>query len=265
MSHVEYDIQGNLIVSITYDTSGEIAEHIKYSYNEQNKMIEELLYDFDEVVEKRQFEYNDVGLIEKEKIFYQDDTFDTIFYSYNAENMLIEKKLVNTDEEIESYHTIQYQNQKIVNEGEYDSENNLIIEKIYSYNSNGFLEKLITFDAFEGESIEIAYEYDEKGNRIKILKYDNKGKLTERSSYKYDDNNQIISLVEDSTLLSTTYTFEYNENGKLSSQKEIDENEELIASITYTYDENMLIETQSEGEGYTHNYIIKNEIVYFEN
>ena len=41
------------------------------------------------------------------------------------------------------------------------------------------------------------------------------------------------------------------------------ENEEVIATITYTYDDENLIETHSEGEGYSHNYIIKNEIEYY--
>ncbi len=265
MSHAEYDTQENLTISITYDTHGNVAEHIVYAYNEQNKMIEELLFDEDEVVEKRQFEYNNEGLIAKEKIFYMDDSFDTMLYTYDADNMLIEKKLINTDNEIESIHKFQFQNKKIINEGDYDAENNLIYEKSYTYDEKGNLIKLSSYDAIEDETLEIFYEYDEKGNRIKILNHDKTGKLATRSTYKYNDANQIIALVEDTTLLSTTYLLEYDETGKVKTQKEIGENEEAIATTSYSYDGDMLIETTSEGEGYSHNYIIKSEIEYYNN
>jgi hypothetical protein len=49
ISHTEYDLQGNITLSITYDNSGNIAEHIAYNYEGAN-LIEELIYDADEIV-----------------------------------------------------------------------------------------------------------------------------------------------------------------------------------------------------------------------
>jgi YD repeat-containing protein len=200
-----------------------------------------------------------------EKIFYLDDNFDSVHYSYNNGNKLIEKKLINSDNETESIFTYTYQESKILNESEYDSENQLVDEKNYEYDEKGNLIKYSHFNSMDDITIQTTYEYDENNNRTKILNYDNEGNLISRSTYKYNDSKQVISLIEDTTLQSSTYQFEYDTNGKVISQKEFTEEEEIIATITYTYDGNEIIETQSEGEGYTNNYIIKSEIEYYEN
>lgn len=264
LSKTEYDINGNIILSITYDSNGNISEHLVFSFNAAHLLEEELIFDDEEIVEKRRFDYDNNGKIINEKIYYQDNSFDTLFYTYNASDQLIEKRLVNADDETESLLIFEYHKDKISNECEFDYNNELIYQKTYIYDDNDNLIKYSHFDALDDKTIQTIYEYDENKNRIKTLNYDNTGKLTTRSSYKFNEHKQIIMLIEDTTLVSSKYQFEYDSNGNIITQKEFTEDDELIATLTFEYDDNQLIKTISEGEGFSHNFIIENEITYFQ-
>lgn len=140
-----------------------------------------------------------------------------------------------------------------------DNNNNIIEEKGYGVNAEGFIDDWMIKNKFNHENklIESTHLSDNKIGAIYEFKYDDNGNLISEhrtypkdyanediTSYKYDENNNIIEMVTKTSVLKDSYSsyrklvFKYdNKNNKIYESK-ADENGKTGISIEFKYDNN---------------------------
>lgn len=165
--------------------------------------------------------YDDKGNLQKENIFYLENTENLIFDDTG----------------------------KPINENEaFRSESN------YTYNENGYCTEQTYVDS-KGEQYTYKYEYDANGNRIRLIDYnpgrasihhkylyDYKGNCTEEYlgpdkiyEHTYDDNHNLLKTYN-CKLGQTTEENSYDENGNCIKSVQVRDDGAYI--IEYTYDRN---------------------------
>ncbi len=206
---------------------GACADNPKDVTDVRNQTIEAEVDDF-----TAEFIFNENGLIEKEKQFYDNKE---VTYEY--------------------YECYEYnENGQITKRYATDLEGN-ILEKHdlfeISYKENGNIEMI------SENGINYVFEYDGKGNPVKYTKLENSVALEIRN-FGYDENGNKTketlfkpnSLnLDDKMVSETAYT--YNEKGLVISEKTTNVNGEVINEVLYEYDENGLVSkrTRKTAEG----------------
>ena len=111
VSQINYDVNGNIIESKTFNTEEEIEEHLQYFFDDKGKKTKEFIFVDEEIAETHHYLYDQNNNIIKESIIYQDDISDTLTYEYNSNQKIIKRTLVDSDDEIESVTIYVYLNE----------------------------------------------------------------------------------------------------------------------------------------------------------
>ncbi len=230
----EYDENGNLIKSSSYDADRKFTSYSVYGYNESGKRIKISEYDGDDKLTGYTEIKRDGKYVLSETV-YDADGNKTEYTEY-----LENTPDYNTYSRTKRYE--KYENGKLAELREYNEDGRMT--KLISYDGEGnkkLYEEYVTLkvkhNGYEGISAVIKtretyndgklehrteYEYDENGNRTKISEYDGEGKLIEYAETKYDGER----------ILSES---RYDGNGKLirRTEDEYDENGKKLKSSVY--------------------------------
>ena len=259
-SYTEYDREGNLLRSASYNASGEPGELYTYRYDEKNRPVEEILYyDEDEVAEKRRITWSDDGRKLEEHIEFESGGESTITYTYNGEGLLTEWFMCDADREPEELHEFEYRNNLIVGETVNGYDNVPSWKKLMEYDARGNLCALDYISPEETDCYRYEYTYDEKDRRIKTRKFDHKGNLTEKSDTEYNESDQVISTTEEDRTTFRKTRFEYDEQGHAVVQTEADADDNIMVRIDRTYEADGLI---TESTVYIHRHGDGNDQLY---
>jgi hypothetical protein len=267
----EYDIQGNMMKSSSFNHEQEIHEYYEYIYDSNNSLVEELCYfDEDELAEHKFINWNENNLCTSEKVIYQEDGSENTFhYTYNEKNLLIEKKVLDQDGELEEINTFEYDDDKLICEKKVDCDMKPVYTKKYKYDENGNVLEYEYSSPDPYEFVRYEYFYNEKGEREKSLRYNHKNQLIEKNLMEYDEKGNLIELTEENQRSNKITRFSYDDNNNQIKQEEFNQEEILITSIERTYNaDNKLIEsviyTQDPADGVQQMYAYKYEYEYWE-
>ena len=281
----EYDENGNLIKSSSYDADRKFTSYSVYGYNESGKRIKISEYDGDDKLTGYTEIKRDGKYVLSETV-YDADGNKTEYTEY-----LENTPDYNTYSRTKRYE--KYENGKLAELREYNEDGRMT--KLISYDGEGnkkLYEEYVTLkvkhNGYEGISAVIKthetyndgklehrteYEYDENGNRTKISEYDGEGKLIEYTETKYDGerilsesrydgNGKLIRRTEDEydengkKLKSSVYnngglegykSYHYNESGRLIKVTACDAYNRIVNYYEIEY-------TDENGNGKTHEY-----------
>lgn len=183
----------------------------------RNQTIEVAVDDF-----TAEFIFNDKGLIEKEKKYYDNKEVTYEYYEcyeYNENGQITKRYATDLEGNVLEKHDF--------------------FEIFYKENSD--------IEMISENGINYVFEYDGKGNPVKYIKLQNSVELN-TVLFEYDENGNKIkemlfkpeNLNLDDKMVSET-TYEYNENGLAVSEKTTSVNGNVLNEISYEYDENGLV------------------------
>jgi hypothetical protein len=220
----------------SYNPDGSVEHIYKYQYNDDGKVVDELLFEADnEITQHRSMEYNAEGQLAKESIFYLDGSADELLYTYDPKGRLLSRRSIDSDGETGNYLVNVYEGELLVSETEYDIAGEVITQRKIIYDEDGN----ITEEVFRSpeEDFRVLYSYDEKGQASVRRRYNDDKHLTERNTFTYDTEGRLSeSMEETSAGIEITYVT-YDEAGNLILQEEKTEGGELLSSVERTYDE----------------------------
>lgn len=189
-----------------------------------------------------EFIFNENGLIEKEKKFYdnQEITYEYYeCYEYNENNQITKRYATDLEGNILEKHDlfeISYNDSNKltqINEGKYRHE--------FIYGENGNLE---TYNKYENNKLSSYknYEYDEKGNCIKETRLTADKKVADTTIYTYNENGLVISAKTENSNDEATNetTYEYNADGLVS--KLTRKKSQETRTTEYKYKNGVLVE-----------------------
>ncbi len=183
----------------------------------RNQTIEVAVDDF-----TAEFIFNDKGMIEKEKMYYDNKEVTYEYYEcyeYNENGQIIKRYATDLEGNILEKHDV--------------------FE--ISYKENGNIEMI------SENGVNYVFEYDGKGNPVKYVKLENSVELSS-VVFEYDENGnktkEMLFKPENLNLydkMVSETTYEYNENGLAVSEKTTSVNGNVLNEISYEYDENGLV------------------------
>ncbi|MBR3780323.1 MAG: hypothetical protein IKK63_03875 [Clostridia bacterium] len=178
----------------------------------RNQTIEVAVDDF-----TAEFIFNDKGLIEKEKKYY--DNLEVTYeyyecYEYNENGQITKRYATDLEGNVLEKHDF--------------------FEIFYKENSD--------IEMISENGINYVFEYDGKGNPVKYTKLKNSVALAVYS-FEYDENGNKIKEIKENTennaVDTTVYT--YNESGLAVSEKTVSSNGNTINDIAYEYNADGLV------------------------
>ena len=222
----EYDMDGNLIVHISFDKNGNQGDTRKYLfesgnctqydfYSKQNDHTTTSVYRHDDngnMIE--QFDYSgDRAIIHRP------------VYSYDTNNNFIEKNGFDREEKLSNKTIYKYENEGILSEDEYinyDEVGDIMYKTIIKYNKDEKVIKISEYDSEENLESSNVFSYDEKGQKIKVVKLSGDGKENSSITYKYDENGNPIEKIFDYhySLQKITFTYELDNHKNWTKQNE---------------------------------------------
>ena len=188
---LRYDVYGNIIEELRYDTKNALPIKRIKSHYEEGKIVEKVFYDFDfknKIIpifdEFIAYEYEN-NLLEAENRYIKGNDYKKYNHIYDENNNLIEISILT---------------------------NNKLITLLKKYYENNLLKKWDSFKdgIFEGSSI---YSYDKDLNLIKIESYNIKNELKDCCTYIYNSKNQLLQEILDLKSINVITINKFDESG----------------------------------------------------
>ncbi len=208
VSQYEYvrDEKGNLLTRYTYE-GGEGASYVlklDCVYDERGNRIAWFEYDRDgKLCSSGESEYDISGNLIFEAYYEGDELIIRDEYTYDENGNELSRSLYGSDGLCGKW------------EREYDGDGNEIV--VCSYEGDGSLK------------YKIEHEYDQNGNHIGACSYDEQGRITgSRTKFEYDENGNLAVF------------YEYNSEGELTTKDEYDIHGNQTA--IYTYSDGVLVD-----------------------
>ena len=233
------DSQGRIISKPSYQSDGSVA-YIVYEYNEQGDVASTSTYNLlGELEQIWVAEYNSDGLCVKNSQYDGSGKLQS-YNTYTFENGLRTRmESYDSQEQMTGYYQYEYNDQGKVSrctwytpegvmksyyESEYDSqgreskqlnydENGFQDYALYEYNDQGRVTVYSVYDS--QDQITRRSEYDNLGRTLQSISYDQNGKADYTTKYEYNQGGFCSQTTEYQADLLTAYrTYEYDERGK---------------------------------------------------
>lgn len=259
-----FDQQGNLIEQIDYDSSGEIAMHVRNTY--QNSLIikKEILDQSGDIQEDKTYFYKD-NLLEKVVTHYAEGYEDETLYTYDANQQLL--SAITYDEGEESDKIIYSRETNQLKVEVFNDFGHMESRETQVRNDKGLLIHRKLEDVEAGIREEWEYIYNEQDQPIESRYTRNPDAIRHTTKHFYEEGLEVRNETFDGKNTSVQY-FQYNDQKEIVSQKEYNDKEELNHSIQRVYDENhQLLESHVEinqhGMGMDARYSILHKNAYY--
>lgn len=234
VNEVHYDEQGNEIARFTYNSEGELEEHIKMKL-ENGLPVEERLELNGEPAEYVSRTFDEKGRLITLTKHYLEGGNDTTTYTYEGDHLVL-KQVVDSDGEEGEKSQWKYSDNKLQHEVNYDNDGDLENEKIYTYDDDGLLSEITEIAYNDGVAEKTVSVMDEQERLIAEKKYDAKGRLVARNIITYNEDGKAIQIEEENTRGKKIVTMEYDEAGNNTFQQETDFDGSPSGHIERTFD-----------------------------
>ncbi|PID94880.1 MAG: hypothetical protein CSA95_02060 [Bacteroidetes bacterium] len=234
--YIETDAQGNEIVKIEYGEKGLIEQKMIREYNPKNLLVKEQIFDDQELIEHRSWEYDDQGKIHKEFLHYADHSYDTTLFLYDSQGNIIEKRTTDDEGEEGSREEILYESGLVCRHRIYDEEGEIEADDRYTYDDQKRLIKkeLLNLD---GEEETLEASYNEMGKVAVEVLLNDEGKIIERNTYTYNEAGLAIEIHEETVRQNNTTKISYNDQQQVVLHELYDVGKNLVNRVERSYDE----------------------------
>ena len=237
VQYTEYDEQGRELKLINYDHLDQEDDCVENRYDADGKKIAESYAQGGEVLESKQFFYDEANRIISARKEYLEGNADTIEYEYDGVGNMIVRRLIDEDGELETKESFEYENGLLIRQAVMDGDDNLISEDLYEYNEKGQLLSLLRKNTLDEEEHHEVTSYDEQGLRAEVRQYNSMGKLVERVRYTYDEKGRVSVQENEEVQHNNFITYTYDEADHVVLQDEKDDKGVQVSIIKRTFDE----------------------------
>lgn len=198
-----YDMDGNKIEEINYDSSGNLSVRRKYECDSNGRMIKETSLNAEgNLSNQYTYEYDSTGnLLRKNEYGWECYYY---MYEYDAVGKLIEERW--------------YQDNGTTRLNDEDSASYELYEKIvYEYDAEGKKQKMTYLDGADNSMGSYIYEYDTAGNLTKEISCFSDGTIDESYyiEYEYDAFGNMVKKMQCEEDYITSYVMEYDAIGNV--------------------------------------------------
>lgn len=232
--------QGNPVYEAEYDADGELTSVRRLKYNDQHRMIEEVIEGPDDVVyETHYFEYNSDGKLSIEKVKYADGSQSRGVYEY--EDGLTRVSWYNEDEVLEQVEeTSEDAEGRVLYSLVKDGEGTVSEKNEYVRDAEGRPVSMVIYEEAYGERA-ISYEYaenKENGTRARVVK-DHNGYVVMAVFEALDEHGRVVEEVreEPSKGIKHTHSFEYDDAGRLIAHEVVNDKGRTVQEHSMEYDD----------------------------
>ncbi|MBE0641488.1 MAG: hypothetical protein IH599_05585 [Bacteroidales bacterium] len=234
--YTEFNPSGLPILEETWDAAGQLTERYIRTYDEQGRLIREVLHqDEEDMAEERWLVWDEAGRLAQESRHYQDGSISTTTYTYDGQGRRL--RAVGVDEEGE---------EEFVEETGYASGDVKLWEKRLEYgepvwsrewnqDDEGRVTRYRLEDHGEDTLMEHVYEFDEEGRLIEEKMYRN-SRLVMIRRQVFDDEGRVSMINNQNERGEEKVTFTYDESGHQVGQVALDANDSFLHEVKRTYD-----------------------------
>jgi hypothetical protein len=242
---VHFDRKGNEIARYEYKGPGEFESKTETKFNEQGRVMEETTYqDEDEIMERKTFTRNELGIADQIHIEYSDGSYaiQRVERGPDTENWIEEDE----EGELESREFLKFDSAgRVILRESYDYRDKLTEAIEYEYDGDGKQIKRRQFDERRKLLLETEFRYNESGQLILRASRNRKGDLSDYLKIEYNEMGKPIRQVFSGKV---TYLFEYDQNGNPIVEEHYIGDSLLEDRITFEYDANnrVVLEEQTK-------------------
>lgn len=234
-SYREFDESGNLILEMTFNQYGEMADKTEYRYDEAGRLIETLIYgEDDEVLERRESIREKDGRLEKELIHYLDGSVDTHKYAYDEKGNLTGMRVVDDEDEPEFSEKYYYEDDRLIKVERLNDNDKVVFRQEDTY-ENGKISNRKIWSSEDGEPYTVINKFNEAGLREQELRYNSRDQLIERNIFQEDEHGRVVRIIEENRQRKNTTEFSFDEKGNVIHQVETDMNGDLNHEVFRVY------------------------------
>ncbi|HEY6161995.1 MAG TPA: hypothetical protein VI112_12250 [Bacteroidia bacterium] len=222
---VVYDEKGHVMQETEFSEDGEPAEQFIRTYDEKGNIVEMQHFYEGELSERTQYEFNDKGLLAREKLLYADGSMMITDYQYDENDNVIERKVSDDEGNLDSIETSKYEGKQLVENNKYNGSNELVESRklIYRTDDPEKIKEEITYETGSGIELRTVFLDDETGN----ITYNKEGKVHSRQKMNFDEKKRVTE-----TLIST-FSGNYQYKYTYDEFDNVIEEERLLGGTTF--------------------------------
>lgn len=234
-----YNEKGMQLSETKFFEDGSIEEQHTFTYSDDGFLILHHVAIPEDNIEESFITNRDGEGLPLEIIkMYGEEPGERTTYEYGANKQPILITQYDADGELESTEKIEYNadNKLISRVVEAPNSDPSYRKVIFSYTSEGLLEKAEEFDANDKLLGSHVYSYDADGREIRLQQFNELNKRTADIVSEYDEDGLLIRKVS-SGFYTRISNYNYDENGRLIEESYSDENGFVISRSSFTFNE----------------------------
>lgn len=168
MYEARYDFHDNL-------ERGDQMEHLVTEYNAKGQRRNQVYLSVaEDVIFRTRYKHDGFGLTTLEHIVdNQERIIGRTYYVYDADHTLIEIYVEDAERQVESRVRLKHDNLGRVDQRSFNDQfNDVFKREVYTFNSNGTINKAVVYDRSKQKVQEKRWEYDEQGEPTSYTLYD---------------------------------------------------------------------------------------------
>jgi hypothetical protein len=246
----EFDRNGNLTREVQYTNGGNIEMATGYTYDENNRIVQEIhYYEEEQVGEVIRYKLGQDGKPVSLETEYADGSTSLKTYT-RFENMLSIKSN-DEDGDLESEELLKFnENGQVTEEIHFDEDRRIVQKFLNEYNKDKQLVSRTEYGEDEEFVLKILVEYDKEGNVVMETHLNRKDQIMNQVAFTFDKEGNRTSW-ENNLYLNKTV---YDDHNRPIREERINRRNELVEEFTdYEYDDEgkiLLERTFSMGEQY---------------
>ena len=168
MYEARYDFHDNL-------ERGDQMEHLVTEYNAKGQRRNQVYLSVaEDVIYRTRYKHDGFGLTTREHIVdNQEHIIGRTYYVYDADHTLIEVYVEDAERQVESRVRLKHDNLGRIDQRSFNDQfNDVFKREVYTFNSNGTINKAVVYDRSKQKVQEKRWEYDEQGEPTSYTLYD---------------------------------------------------------------------------------------------
>lgn len=234
----EFDERGNTLKDVVYKPNGEIESAIGFTFDDQNRLVEEIhYYEGGDTGERIRFKLDKAGNRVEIETTYADES-KSLKKIARFENM-VSVKAYDEDGEFESEDLVKYNaNGDVIEEIQFDEDRKIIRQDIYEYDEENRLKSKTGYLEDNEFEIKILVEYDEMGHVKSETQLNRKDVVINKTSFEHDADGSLVAWQNNRHITRTSFDAEK----KPLKEEVVNRANGLVENFTeYKYNEQGLI------------------------
>ena len=236
-----YTRETNSEKTLHFDGDGNLAHRFMTDYNQygDKRIWTRFEADSDAFTWQYTYVYDAEGLPLNVTKYFPDGSVDVLAsFTYDGEGNKLTEAVYKSDGEFLKLEQFTYENNLLVQEDTFDSNNTLSARATYTHDDDGNVLSISNFDSNKALRFAVKYAYDDNNNRIKEQELNAEGELTQQTNFSFDkEGNKLSETLYDSEGTQLLQQIlEYNATNQLLKKFYYNTDQTIDRGFEYSYD-----------------------------